>query len=97
MWGTVARMRVKPGHEQALLDSTSQDIAQRPPPGLVSTLVYRSVDDSQEYWLAVAFESEDAYRSNAARPEQDQSYRQMLEHLEGPPEWHDGEVVESFP
>ena len=93
MWGTVARMRVKPGHEQAVVQMSRES----DPPGLERSLVYRSVDDSQEYWLAVAFESEEAYRSNADSPEQDQWYRRLLEHLEGPPEWHDGEVVESRP
>lgn len=97
MWGTVARMRVKSGHEQAILEATSEDMAESPPPGMVSTLIYRSAEDSREYWLVAAFESEEAYRSNAASPEQDKSYRSLLEHLEGPPEWHDGEVVQSYP
>ena len=47
-------------------------------------------------YVAVAFESEEAYRNNAATPEQDAWYRRMLEHLEGDPEWHDGEIVQSF-
>jgi quinol monooxygenase YgiN len=95
MWGTVARMRVKPGHEQALLDVSAEEIATNRPSGFVSTLVYRSAGDPQEYWMAVAFESEEAYRSNAASPEQDDWYRRLLEHMEGEPEWHDGEIVQS--
>jgi quinol monooxygenase YgiN len=89
-------MRAKSGHEQALMDVSAEEIAANRPPGLVSTLVYRSVDDPQEYWLAVAFDSEEAYRRNAASPEQDDWYRRLLEHLEGEPEWHDGEIVQSI-
>jgi quinol monooxygenase YgiN len=96
MWGTIARMRTKPGHEQGLLEVSREELAANRPRGFVSTLVYRSVDDPQEIWLTVAFESEEAYRSNAASPEQDAWYRRMLEHLEGDPEWHDGEIVQSF-
>jgi heme-degrading monooxygenase HmoA len=95
MWGTIARMRVKPGHERALMEMMSEDLAQNRPPGFVSSLVYRSAGDPQEYWLAVAFESEEAYRKNADSPDQDAEYRRMLEHLEEPPEWHDGEIVQS--
>ena len=96
MWGTIARMRAKPGHEQGLLDVSREELAAHRPSGFVSTLIYRSVDDPQELWMAVAFESEEAYRNNAASPEQDAWYRRMLEHLEGDPEWHDGEIVQSF-
>jgi quinol monooxygenase YgiN len=96
MWGTIARMRTKPGHEQGLLDVSREELAAHRPPGFVSTLIYRSAGDPQELWMTVAFESEEAYRSNAASPEQDAWYRRMLEHLDGEPEWHDGEVVQTF-
>jgi hypothetical protein len=33
--------------------------------------------------------------ANAESPEQDKRYREMLQWLEGEPEWHDGEIVYS--
>ena len=94
MFGTVARMRLKPGHEE-LFQQLGGDIDQSPPPGFVSRVLYRSVDDPNEIWLAVVFESEQAYRENAASPQQNEFYQRMVDHLEGAPEWHDGEVLAS--
>ena len=47
--------------------------------------------------MAVIFESKEAYVRNADSPDQDVSYRSMLEFLDGEPEWHDGEIVYSTP
>lgn len=96
MWGTVARMRMKAGHQRALLALSEEEIQSHRPRGFIGSQIYRSTDDPQELWMAVAFESEEAYRANADSPEQDAWYRKMLEHLEGAPEWHDGEIVQSL-
>ena len=61
--------------------------------GWVSTTVYQTLRDSNEAWLAVVFESEDAYRANAALPGQHQWYLRMRSTLEEDPEWIDGNVV----
>jgi quinol monooxygenase YgiN len=93
MYGTVARMRAKPGMEQRLQEFASAE--GRNIPGLVNSLVYRMDTDPREYYLAVVFESKEAYVANANSPEQDADYRRLLEMLEGEPEWHDGEIVYS--
>jgi hypothetical protein len=45
--------------------------------------------------MAVVFSSKEAYVKNAESPEQNSRYEAFMELLEGPPEWHDGEVVYS--
>jgi len=92
MYGTVARMRVKPGVEAQLQDMMRQ-YEMQPPAGYRMTYVYRMDDDPNTYFLAVVFDSKAAYVANAESPEQDARYQQMVALLEGPPEWHDGEIV----
>jgi quinol monooxygenase YgiN len=94
MYGTVARMRAKPGVETQLADQM-RAFEQAQVPGSVVTYVYRMDADPNEYYLAVVFADKAAYVANANSPEQDARYRQLLALLVGPPEWHDGEIVAS--
>ena len=66
-----------------------------PIPGMVANYAYRMDADPQEYYLAVIFESKEAYHTNAQSPEQHQRFEQMMQLLEGEPEWHDGEIVDA--
>lgn len=91
MYGTIARMRVKPGKEQELrqtMGSGAEDT-----PGFVFAHVYRLDDDPQTLMLAVAFDSRESYRANAESPRQHEEYLAYRELLEGDPEWHDGEIL----
>ena len=92
MFGTVARMRVKPGMESQLRALLGQYDTVRIP-GYNTTYLYQMESDSSTFFMAVVFESREAYRANAESPEQDARYQQMLALLEGPPEWHDGAIV----
>ena len=92
MYGTVARMRAKQGH-QAQLQALNEERRSNPGDGFVAAYVLQSDADPQEMWLMAVFESRDAYRKNAEAPDTDAQYRQMREHLEADPEWHDGEIV----
>jgi quinol monooxygenase YgiN len=95
MYGTIARLRAKPGAHEQLMDVGSQDPVRRVP-GFVAQYVYRSDVDPNEYWLAVVFESKEAYRANAASAAQDTSYQRLRAFLADDPEWHDGEIVSAF-
>jgi quinol monooxygenase YgiN len=95
MYGTVARLKVKPGMEQQLLALGREQGAQIP--GLVSQTVYRMDADPNELYLVVAFDSPEAYRANAASPEQHARFQQLRALLDADPEWHDGEIVFSGP
>jgi len=92
MFGTVARYQLKPGHSDAFIKEMS-DFENDPPEGWRYHTIFRSAKDTNELWLSVVFDSEDAYRKNADSPDMDREYRKMLEHLVGEPEWHDGQVV----
>jgi heme-degrading monooxygenase HmoA len=95
MYGTVARLRIKPGMEQQLVEfSIAEDAARIP--GLLTEFVYRMDKDEQEYMLAVVFESKEAYWANANSPEQDERYHVMRSLLEADPEWYDGGVVHFY-
>lgn len=92
MYGTVARMRVKPGGESGLLQEL-RGFEGLNVPGFVNSYLYRTDADPNEYYMAVLFESKDAYWANARSPEQDARYRKMAAFMDGEPEWHDGEIV----
>ncbi|MGH9199452.1 MAG: putative quinol monooxygenase [Acidimicrobiia bacterium] len=92
MYGTVARMRVKPGKLDAMRKLTA-DEDMMSIPGLVSTTVYQLDKDPNELIMAVVFTDKDAYVKNADSPEQNKRYEEFVALLEGAPEWNDGEVI----
>jgi hypothetical protein len=95
-YGSVARYRLKPGMEEQLL-AFEQELREARLPGLVAGFTFRMDDDPGVYYEAVVFESREAYRALAESPEQDARYRKFVALMEGPPEWHDGVVVNTLP
>ena len=95
MYGTVARMRIKPGMEERLRQF-GRDASEGGIPGFVVEHVYRLDAGSNEYMLVVGFESKEAYLANAKSPEQHARYQEYRALLEAEPEWQDGEIVDSF-
>ncbi len=91
MFGTVAKMRVKPGGDLMLM-AWSQALLTNID-GHVSTTVYRSTEDPMVFWMTVVFESEEAYRANAESPEQHRRWQQMRSVIEDDIEWHDGHLM----
>ena len=95
MYGTVARMRVKPGKEaEFLADARAEEEVRIP--GYIGMLVYRMDRVLNEYMVAVVFTDEDSYFRNADSPEQEARYYRMREFLEADPEWYDGEIVRAW-
>jgi quinol monooxygenase YgiN len=94
MYGTVARVRAKPG-AQSQLQQTFEDFKAAQVPGWVTTYVYRMDADPNEYYIAVLFQDKASYVANAESPEQAQRFAALMQLLEAEPEWHDGEVVGS--
>ncbi|QBD79143.1 hypothetical protein EPA93_25450 [Ktedonosporobacter rubrisoli] len=95
MYGTVAQMRARAGTAQQLIDQL-KDFEAAQVPGTVAVYCYRMDSDENEYYIAVVFESKEAYRANAESPEQDARYRQLCALLEEEPVWHDGEIISSL-
>lgn len=88
MYGTIAKMKTKPGALKAL-----KDMEARKPKGMVASYVYRMDNNPDELWMAVVFESKEAYRVNADSPEQNKEFLKLMENLVEEPVWHDGEIV----
>ena len=95
MYGTIARMRPKAGHEQEVLNLMEQWNRERKPSvqGAVGGYMLRPDRDPREVVLLALFESRETYRANADDPEQDRWYRGLREHLEADPTWEDGEIT----
>jgi quinol monooxygenase YgiN len=89
MYGTVAKLTVKPGQVDALkkLMATAQSH-----PGAVAVYLYQMDEDPNVLYMATVFSSRDAYFANADRPEMNAEFEKMMQFLVGEPEWHDGEV-----
>jgi quinol monooxygenase YgiN len=92
MYGTIARMRAKPGTEDRLRAEMDRFEEARVP-GSLGVYIYRMDADPQEYYLAVIFADREAYRANAESPEQNTRFQALMELMAGEPEWHDGEIV----
>lgn len=98
MYGTLALMHARAGHEDALLAAAENWWGERvgKVDGAVSSEIRRSDADPQRFFMSVTFKSKEQYVANANDPAQDEWYRQVVEHLSEEPEWLDGEVVAAF-
>lgn len=94
MFGTVARLSLKPGMEGKLTD-LMKEYEQISIPGYVTTYLFRMDSTPNECYLATVFDNRESYFANANSPEQDARYRKMLDCLVTEPEWHDGEIMYS--
>ena len=96
MYGTIGRLRIKPGMEgqfRQLLQDQARAFETGQVAGFVASYAYRMDADPNDFFIAAVFENREAYWANAQSPEQDARYRQWLPLLDGEPEWHDGEIV----
>jgi quinol monooxygenase YgiN len=90
MYGTIAKLTVKPGQMDAF---QSVMAAPRERPGSVAGYVYQMDEDPNVLYLVVMFESKEAYQANANNPETNADYEKMVKFLVREPEWHDGAVM----
>jgi hypothetical protein len=92
MYGTIARLQVKPDSLEALQQWGSSRQGD-PIPGYVSRYVFQMDNNPNELYLVVIFTDKASYVANAQSPIQDARYREMRAMLSVDPEWHDGEVI----
>jgi quinol monooxygenase YgiN len=93
MFGTVGRMKVKPGKLDELAKLMQED--QRDIEGAVGFWLYKLEGKEDEVILAVAFRDKESYFKNADSDEQDEAYRKMVDLIDGTPTWQDGEIIAS--
>lgn len=91
MYGTIARMKIKPGALPALKQMSER--VRGNVKGYIGSCIYQMDKDSNEVYLVVMFNSKQEYFANADSPEQNAEYEKMVKYLSAEPEWHDGEVV----
>jgi quinol monooxygenase YgiN len=98
MYGTVAHVKVKPGAIARLQELSASAIAdgRLGRNGHIATYMYQSDRDPNEIIMVVLFSDRDAYRRNAASPDQNAQFEQMAQHFAAPPQWNDGEVIWEF-
>ena len=89
MYGTIATMNVKKGHEDKLISVfNNTDKAE----GQIAWLLMNP--DNQDEWIGVAvFESKQAHIDNANSPETNKMYEIVIQHLETEPTWTDGNFL----
>src|SRR5687767_7717020 len=91
MYGTICRFMAKPGMAMQM-EALSKEFDSANIPGSRGEYIYR-MDNPNEYYLVVIFDSEEAYKRNAASPDQDERYQKFRALLASDPEWHDGEII----
>lgn len=94
MYGTVAHIRVQSGHQEALRGIIQEwNIEHKPKvAGALAGHMFQLDRDPQEWIMVALFQDKASYEANAGDPEQDRWFRRLMEHLEGEPEWNDGEA-----
>jgi quinol monooxygenase YgiN len=91
MYGTVARLHVKPENRTKMAEVMEHQSA-AVVPGYVSGYVLYE-NDSDTGWLFAIFEDRASYDKNADSPDQNDRYMEFRALMEDDPEWHDGEIV----
>jgi quinol monooxygenase YgiN len=94
MYGTIARLKARPGTEADLI-ALSGDGNGPNADGYLFHHVYRLDSGNDEYMLVVGFRDKASYVTNANSPEQNEFYEKFRALLVSDPEWHDGEIVDS--
>jgi quinol monooxygenase YgiN len=97
MYGTIARLSVQPGKLEQLRQQNRLVAEELVTAGIAFEHIFQADGNEHEVWIVVGFTSREAYRKNAESPEQHARYQQLRAMLTADPEWHDGEVIDSFP
>jgi quinol monooxygenase YgiN len=95
MYGTVANIRVKAGHEDGLKQLLVEWNSERVPKvnGAMPGYLFQLDRDPLDWIMVALFEDKESYTANAGDPEQDKWFRRLMEHLDGEPQWNDGEAI----
>jgi quinol monooxygenase YgiN len=95
MYGTVARLKIKPGMdvELAAFGTNWTKGRKAQVKGAIGGYIYRLDNDPQTVIMAVVFADKASYHANAQDPAQDVEYRRLRAMLAEDPIWEDGEII----
>lgn len=99
MYGTVGRVRAKPGAAQAIVELMREWDEKMAPKvdGAVGGLLFQSDDDPNQLTLVAVFRDQKSYVANSDNPEQDAWFQKMAKNFAGEPSWSDGEIIYAAP
>lgn len=89
MYGSIMRARVRTGQRETLTRHLERWVTETPPKGWLSSELAWEDRDPDRVIMIVHFADKTSYQVNAGAPETDGRYREMLQFLEGPPDWID--------
>lgn len=95
MYGTIAQLKVKEGMQEQLIEGF-KEYETLNVSGALSSMIYQMDSNSNEWFMAVCFESKEAYLANAESPEQAARYENFMACLDSDPVWNDGEIIYNF-
>ena len=98
MFGTMARIKVKPGQEQALRDMQTRWWRERKPKikGPVTGYMCKPVGGPpDELLLFVVFDTKENYFATANDPEQNTWYQEFRSYMTADPVWTDVDIEEA--
>ena len=93
MFGTIMRAQVKAGQRDAFIEKMRQRGTAGNNPGFLSAEIGYEDKDPDRVVAVIHFRDRESYMANAARPQTDADYQDMLQYLAGPPEWTDVHYV----
>ena len=95
MYGTIFRMRPKPGQEEKVVELFEEWDRERKPKvkGAIGGFLMKPDNPTGELIGVAVFEDKAAYSANADDPDQDKWFRSLRQVLQADPEWEDGEYV----
>jgi hypothetical protein len=92
MFGTIARVHVKPGMKEALKAAMQAD-NQAVIPGWIADYLFESTEDPGICFLVAFFQDQESYTANADSAAQHERYLRFRACLSENPEWNDGHVI----
>jgi quinol monooxygenase YgiN len=90
MYGTVAKLRVKPENRDKLRDVMKKQSEVKIPGSVTGYVLWEN--DGDAAWFFAIFEDRESYDRNADDPAQNERYVEYRALMEEEPEWHDGEI-----
>ncbi len=93
MYGTIMRAKLKPGQREAFQQWAQEQGSPKDAGGWVSSDFAVEDKDPNRIVGIIRFKDRESYVKNASAPQTNNNYKQMLNFLEGSPEWIDVHYV----
>ncbi|MEO7802889.1 MAG: antibiotic biosynthesis monooxygenase [Actinomycetota bacterium] len=97
MYGTVARIKVKPSETENFLKLTQEwENDAGSVDGAIATYTYKLDNEPDTLIMSVVFRDKESYFANANDPAQDVWFQKLRVLMAADPVWEDGEIINSW-